>query len=435
MFGGGSFGATGRLFRSSLISYKNIVLTPFQPIHRQCYSFALLLHSRGLANALVDTFFLSLAILTLFFFVSFGIELAIGNRTIKFLRNVPRLVSINPPRVSVIIAARNEAREIEVALQSVLTQNYDNFEVLVVNDRSTDETGLILAQMAQEYPELRVITITDLPAHWLGKNHALYTGARQAAGQLLLFTDADIVMHHDAVSKAVNHLLAQRLDHLTSVPSQSSPSLPLRMFIATFGFFFALYARPWRVKRPNRWHIGIGAFQLIRAEFYHRIGGHVPIALRPDDDMKLGKLIKQNGGQQEMVWGRGMMSVAWYQSIKELIAGLMKNAFAGVDYSFFRVIISTIILLTFMVFPFVAVFLTTGKTLLLNVLTLVMIVLIFSDNAPFVGLRRWYVVGVPFATLLFIYILWKASLKAIFSGSIEWRGTRYSLKELRSNKI
>jgi glycosyltransferase involved in cell wall biosynthesis len=383
----------------------------------------------------VDTFFLSLAILTLFFFVSFGLELALGNRTIKFLKQVPRLVSINPPRVSVIIAARNEEREIEVALQSILTNNYDNLEVIVVNDRSTDLTGLILAQMTKEYPELRVITITDLPARWLGKNHALYAGARQATGQLLLFTDADVVMHHDAVSKAVNHLLAGRLDHLTCVPSQSSPSLPLRIFIATFGFFFSLYARPWRVRRPNRWHIGIGAFQLVRAEFYHRIGGHIPIALRPDDDMKLGKLIKQNGGRQEMMWGRGMMSVAWYQSIKELIAGLMKNAFAGVNYSFLLVIASTITLFTFMVFPFIAVFLTSGKTLLLNVLTLVAITLIFADNAPFVGLRRWYVIGFPFATLLFIYILWKASFKAIFSGGIEWRGTRYSLKELRSNKI
>ena len=383
----------------------------------------------------MDTFFFYLAIITLFFFVSFGIELALGNRTIKFLKDVARLVSINPPRVSVIIAARNEEREIEVALQSVLTQNYDNLEVLVVNDRSTDLTPLILAQMAKEYPELRIINITELPARWLGKNHALYTAARQATGKLLLFTDADVVMNHDTVSKAVHYLLDQRLDHLTCLPAQTSPSLPLRIFIATFGFFFALYARPWRVTRPNRWHIGIGAFQLIRTEFYHRIGGHLPIALRPDDDMKLGKLIKQHGGRQEMLWGKGVMSVAWYHSVKELIEGMMKNAFAGVRYNFFLVLFSTITLFSFMVFPFLAVFLTTGKTLLLNAMTIVAMMLIFWDSARFLGLRRWYMIGFPLATLLFIYILWKSALKAIFSGGIDWRGTRYSLKELRSNKI
>jgi glycosyltransferase involved in cell wall biosynthesis len=383
----------------------------------------------------VDTFLFSLAILTLLFFVSFGLELVIGNRTIKFLREVPRLVSINPPRVSVIIAARNEEREIEVALESVLTQNYDNLEVLVVNDRSTDGTGQILERMAQEYPELRIVTITALPARWLGKNHALYTGARQATGQLLLFTDADVIMNRDAFSKAVHYLLDQRLDHLTCVPAQTAPSLLLRIFIAAFGFFFALNTRPWRVKRPNRWHVGIGAFQLLRADFYHRIGGHIPIALRPDDDLKLGKLIKQNGGQQEMVWGKGVMSVAWYHSIKELIDGLMKNAFAGVGYSFFLVLLSTVALFTTMVFPFVALFWLTGKALLLNVVAVIILMTMVADNARFVGLPRWYVVGFPFATLLFIYILWKSALKAIFSGGIEWRGTRYSLKELRQNKI
>lgn len=383
----------------------------------------------------MDTFLYLLAILTLLFFVSFGIELAIGNRTIKFLKDVSRLVSINPPRVSIIIAARNEAREIEVALQSVLTQNYENFEVLVVNDRSTDATPLILERMTKEHPALRVITINELPAHWLGKNHALYMGARQATGQLLLFTDADVVLQPDTLSKAVHYLLDQRLDHLTGLPEQTTPSLPLRIFIAAFGFFFAMHTRPWRVKRPNRWYIGIGAFQLIRAEFYHRVGGHLPITLRPDDDLMLGKLIKQNGGRQEMVWGRGTMSVAWYHSIGELIAGLMKNAYAGVGYNFFLVLTSTIALLTFMVFPFVAVFLTTGKALLLYMATLVVIVLVFSDNAHYVGLSRWTVIGFPLATLLFIYILWKASLSAIFSGGVEWRGTRYSLEELRSNKI
>ncbi len=383
----------------------------------------------------MDTFFFYLALLTLFFFVSFGIELVLGNRTIKFLKDVARLVSINPPRVSVIIAARNEEREIEAALHSLLTQNYENLEVLVVNDRSTDATGKILAQMVEQHSELRVVTITELPAHWLGKNHALYTGARQATGQLLLFTDADVMMDFDAVSKAVQYLLEQRLDHLTCVPAQTSPSLLLRIFIAAFGFFFALNTRPWRVKRPNRWHIGIGAFQLIRAEFYHQIGGHVPIALRPDDDLKLGKLIKQNGGRQEMVWGKGVVSVAWYHSVKELIDGLMKNAFAGVGYSFLLVIFATIALFVFMVFPFLAVFLTTGKTLLLNVAALVALVLICWDNARFLGLRRWYVIGFPFATLLFIYILWKSALRATIRGGIDWRGTHYSLKELRQNKI
>ena len=242
-------------------------------------------------------------------------------------------------------------------------------------------------------------------------------------------------MNPDAISKAVNYLLQQRLDHLTCLPEQTTPSFAVRVFIATFGVFFSLYARPWRVKRPNRWHVGIGAFQLIRSEFYHRIGGHIPIALRPDDDLKLGKLIKQHGGKQELVWGQGVMSVAWYYALKELIRGMMKNAFAGVEYSLFLVLLSTVALLGCYLFPFVAVFLSSGTTRWLNVAMIVALFLVFWDSTRFAGLDQRYSLGFPLATLLFIFILWKSALSAIFRGGIEWRGTRYPLKELRSNKI
>lgn len=383
----------------------------------------------------METFLFLLALFTLLFYVSFGLELMIGNRTIKSLSNVPRLISINPPSVSVIIPARNEERAIESALQSVLQQDYENLEVVVINDRSTDSTGAILAQMSGRYPQLKLREITTLPKGWLGKNHALYFGARQAKGQLLLFTDADVVMKPDAISKAVNYLLKQRLDHLTCLPEQTTPSLPLQIFIATFGYFFALYARPWRVRRPNRWHIGIGAFQLIRNDFYHRISGHLPIAMRPDDDIKLGKLVKQQGGRQEMLWGNGVLSVTWYYSIKELIHGLMKNSFAGVGYSLWLVFASTIAILACYLFPLVAPFLTSGKTLWMNIAALLLLLISFCDNARISGLRWWYIVGFPFATILFLYILWKSALTAIFRGGIDWRGTHYSLKELRQNKL
>ena len=383
----------------------------------------------------MDTFLFLLALITFIFFVAFGIELALGNRTIKFLKDCPRLVSINPPKVSVIIPACNEEREIAKALQSILQQNYENLEIIVLNDRSTDLTKIILEQMAEQYPALRVIHITELPGRWLGKNHALYFGARQATGQLLLFTDADVMMKPDAISKAVNYLLNQRLDHLTCMPDLTVSGFALCAFIAAFGFFFSLYARPWRVKRPNRWHVGIGAFQLLRTDFYRSFNGHIPIAMRPDDDMKLGKLIKQNHGQQEMVWGEGLISVTWYHSLKELIAGLMKNAFAGLEYKFRFVILSSLALFVLSVFPFIAIFITSGKTFWLNLATILAIIIIFFDSARFLNLGRWYGFSFPLSTLLFIYIIWKSALTALIRGGIEWRGTRYSLKELRQNKL
>ena len=383
----------------------------------------------------MSIFLFILCLVVFVFYLTFGLELILGNRTIKFLKDIPRYQSINPPKVSIVIAARNEESTIEAALQSVLLQDYENFEVLVVNDRSTDLTGMVLAKMATDFNNLRVLTIKELPNRWLGKNYALYSGSRQTNGKLLLFSDADVVMKPDAVSKAVNYLLTERLDHVTCLPDQATRSFPLRVFITAFGFFFSLYSRPWRAHHPNRWHIGIGAFQLIRSEFYVSIGGHMPIAMRPDDDMQLGKLIKLHKGRQHLVWGKNEISVVWYNSIKELISGLMKNAFAGVNYSLFLVFASTLALFTFCVFPFIAVFITSGYAFWMSLASLMMIAVIFWDSAKYLGLNRWYALGFPLATILLIYIMWKAALRTIGRGGIEWRGTFYPLKDLKANKI
>jgi len=137
-----------------------------------------------------------LAIVTLVFFVAFGIDLVVGNRSIGFLKDLRDTRNGPGLRVSIIIPARNEERNIQEALRSVLSQDYENAEVIVINDRSADQTGAILDRMARTHPALRVIHVTELPPGWLGKNHAMFCGAQQATGDLLLFTDADIVMRH-----------------------------------------------------------------------------------------------------------------------------------------------------------------------------------------------------------------------------------------------
>ena len=136
-----------------------------------------------------------------------------------------------------------------------------------------------------------------------------------------------------------------------------------------------------------------------------------------------------------MVWGEGLISVSWYHSLKDLIAGLMKNAFAGLEYKFRFVILSSLALFVLSVFPFIAIFITSGKTFWLNLATILAIIIIFFDSARFLNLGRWYGFSFPLSTLLFIYIIWKSALTALIRGGIEWRGTRYSLKELRQNKL
>src|SRR5688572_9010101 len=132
-----------------------------------------------------------LAVLTTVVLVGALVEFAIGHRRLRFLEDVPPAPA-GPP-VSIVAAARNEARGIEAAVKSLLRVDYPALEIVIVDDRSTDQTGAILQRLAVAHPRLTVITIRELPEGWLGKNHALHAGAAAAAGDFLLFTDADVV--------------------------------------------------------------------------------------------------------------------------------------------------------------------------------------------------------------------------------------------------
>ena len=383
----------------------------------------------------MEIFLLVLAAGTLLLYIAISLEVTIGNRSIVFLKNVPPLAG-DLPRVSIVIPARNEEKNLEEALRSVLAQDYPNVEIVVVDDRSTDRTGEILDRMAAADPRVRVVHVTELPPGWLGKNHALELGSEGAGGDFLLFTDADVVMEPTALRRAVARMEARGLDHLTSSPEIERAGLFYEMFIGTFAVFFAMYTKPWKVGDPKTsTHIGIGAFNLVRTSAYRAVGGHRPIALRPDDDLKLGKLLKKNGYRPEFLFGHGMLRVEWYASIRELIQGLMKNAFPEVDYRLSVVILSTIAQLAVNVWPFLGLFLTTGPARLVNLAICLLILLLCAVNAPLAGVRRWYGIGFPVATLLFLYILWRSTLTILWTGGIEWRGTRYPLAELKANKV
>lgn len=377
-----------------------------------------------------------LAVATLLFFVAFALESGLSSRRIAHLRDLPAGGDFWP-RVSIIIAARNEETKIEEALRSVLAVDYPDLEIVVVNDRSTDSTGAVLSSMASTHPHLKVITLDALPAGWLGKNYALHRGAAGAIGELLLFTDADVLFEPSSLRRAVRFLIERKLDFLTASPRVIVRSAPLGMFIVAFGFFFTMYARPWRATKPSpKAHVGIGAFNLVRSELYRRAGGHEPICMRPDDDMKLAHHLKKHGGRQDIVFGRDMLSVEWYSTVGEAVRGLEKNSFSALNYSITLLVLATIAQLLFSVWPFVALLVTGGLLFVLNVVIVTLILLLIAGTCVTTGIGPpWYALAFPVGAILFLYILWRSSLKAVMRGGIQWRDTFYSLAELRANKM
>lgn len=365
-----------------------------------------------------------------------ALDLFMGNRSVGALREMPPDPSPCPPRVSIIVAARNEQRNISVALQSLLDLDYPDYELIVVDDRSEDGTGSILDEAAAMQCRLRVIHVEELPQGWLGKNHALWVGSGHATGDLLLFTDADIVMEPTVLTRAAAYLEQRRLDHLTATPSMHMPSTFLGMFGVAFIVVFSLFSRPWKAKDPaSRCHIGIGAFNLVTAAAYRQVGGHGIIRMRPDDDIKLGKIIKQAGLRQDAAYAPEFLAVEWYASPGEVIRGLEKNAFSGADYNIPLVLAGVLLQILCGIWPFAAIFVTCGAVQGIYLATSALILLTVADSARFHHSRPWYAAGYPLASVLFVYILLRTMLLNLWQGGIHWRGTFYSLKELKDNKV
>lgn len=368
--------------------------------------------------------------------ISVNLYLGINARGIPFLADQSPRPMRRWPRVSILVAARNEEETIEQALQTLCALDYPDYQIIVVNDRSTDATGAILDRCAARESRLQVITIDSLPDGWLGKNHALHRAADAADGELLLFTDADVHFKPLSLRCGVRYLLDHHLKHLAVLPEATVPGMLLQTQVAVFSLFFLLHTRPWLAGNLNSHaHVGIGAFNLIDTPFYRWIGGHQAIPLRPDDDLKLGQLVKLHSGRQRLLFGEGMISVRWYDSLSAMIKGLEKNLFAGGGYRLLPILAGTLFIGVAQILPYIGV-LVGSHFVKITALAAI------SSTTLLFGLQRKPVEGVfkrlllyPVSALIFCYMLWRSTLITLIRGGITWRDTFYPLSDLRKNRL
>jgi hypothetical protein len=259
------------------------------------------------------------------------------------------------PGISVIIPARNEAAQIGNALRTLLKSEGVELELIAINDRSTDQTGQFMDEIAASDSRLRVIHIQELPSAWLGKNHAMHVGAELATKDLILFTDGDILFEPRAMEAAVRHFCHHGLQHLCLLPKMIPGSLLENVVVTFFGMAFATGMQLHLIR--TRWpmaYAGVGAFNLVDAQFYRSLGGHRPIAMDVLDDMKLGKMIKRNGGKTDFQMAEDWISVRWQSSLWGVVTGLEKNGFASLNYSISQILAVTLIFFLTMVLPFIS---------------------------------------------------------------------------------
>jgi len=377
------------------------------------------------------------------------LALAWGSRILQAAIGVPGIADIaqakwnlhpNPaPRVSIVVPARNEAEHIEASLRCLLTLDYENYEVLAVNDRSTDATGELMDRVAasrEAHGRLRVVHVAALPSGWLGKTHAMWSAGEQATGDWLLFTDADVMFQPSVLRRAMAYAEADHADHVVLFPRLLMHTPGEYMMIAFFQTLFTFGHRPWKVADPKaKDHIGVGAFNLVRRSAYETVGSYRALRMEVVDDMKLGKVIKNAGFAQRNVFGEDLISIRWAKGALGVVDNLTKNFFAVLSFQWWRALLSAIGLLFLNLGPFVGIWLAHGWQRLPFAVALVSMFLLYLGMSIRSRIPPYYFVLHPIATLMFVYTLLRSTVITLWNGGVVWRGTKYPLEELRKGLV
>ncbi|HWR15218.1 MAG TPA: glycosyltransferase family 2 protein [Terriglobales bacterium] len=346
---------------------------------------------------------------------------------------------LHPPRISIIVPARDEEEEIESALRSLVTLDWPNYEVIAVNDRSTDRTGALMEHVAREHDahhRLRVVHLDNLPSGWLGKPHAMSVGAKHATGDWLLFTDADVVFRHDALRRAMAYAISVNADHLVMFPTHIDWSVSKKIMLAGFNMLFVFGHRPWKTSDPKaRDHMGVGAFNLVKKSVFDAIGGMEKLKMEIIEDMRMGKLIKDSGFLQYNVFGRDLLLLPWGAGAWALSSNLTKNFFALMHFSVARALGMCFLIALFNLMPFVGFWFAPGLAKLGYVLSLFSVFCLYVGMSWYSPIWPFYFFFHPISAGLLIFTFLRSMLHTLRHNGVIWRGTHYSLAELRRGLV
>ena len=238
--------------------------------------------------------------------------------------------------VSILVPARNEALNIERCVRSLLRQEYASFEILVLDDGSTDATAELLGHLLLESGgKMRVVQGEPLPDGWHGKAWACFQLGRLAKGELLLFTDADTWHEPDALRRTVGAMEESGADMLSLMPRQELVSFWEKLVVPLIHVILMCYL-PLRLVRTSRkaaFCFANGQYILFRREFYDRINGHASVRDAIVEDVWLCKNVKKGGGRVVAFNGTDVVSCRMYRSFREIWEGFSKNLFAALGYN------------------------------------------------------------------------------------------------------
>jgi len=333
-------------------------------------------------------------------------------------------------RVSAIVPARNEEAVIVACVESLAVQR-EITEILVIDDQSSDRTAEIVHSVSQKYPNVRLLAATELPPGWVGKNNAVWIGAREARGEWLLFTDADAVHAPDSASKALS--IAWEND---AALVSFSPEQVIRTWYekAVIPYVFSRLNRRFRfpdVNDPkNTAAAANGQFILIHRDAYDAVGGHASVAGDVLEDVALAARVKAAGYGIWFGSGKGIVRVRMYRSFAAMWEGWKKNLYSlmgGNPRAAKAEVARALLPILLVLLATAGVAGITGSILLATTVLgmgLAGILIAYDAELESSGFSpRLLAYGIP-GRVLFAAVLW-ASYRSHRSGRLEWKGRAY----------
>ena len=343
------------------------------------------------------------------------------------------------PKVSIILPARNEEKFIEKCLSSLIKQDYNNYEIITINDSSNDSTGDIIKKYSKKFPKVISVDAKPKPDGWIGKNWACIEGYKKASGDLLLFTDADTVHTSSVISLAVSHLLSLELDALTVIPRMLCLDKITKITLPMISTFLHTRFSALRVNDTSKGTgYFFGSFFIIKKSTYDSVGTHEGVKGELVEDGALGRKVKESGFKMRMVRGEHLVDAVWardmptlWNALKRLMIPLyLQNAKIAVA-SFFGVLF-----LLFMPFPIlgysIIFFNSTDSFLMLFVISCIASILVYIggilDATKGLDLKIKYSLFAPVGSFIVVSGFLAGLIQAKSKTAISWRGRTYHMK-------
>jgi chlorobactene glucosyltransferase len=369
---------------------------------------------------------------------------------VKSLKQTPLLDSFekstiikNFPKVSIILPARNEEKYIARCLDSLLKQDYPNFEIIAINDSSTDRTEVIMQHYAARDPRILVVNAKSKPVGWVGKNWACYQGYLRATGNLLLFTDADTVHLPSTMSLSVKHLIFENLDALTAIPKLLCKDFWTKITLPMLSTF--LYSRfsALRVNDPKT-KIGyfFGSFFIISRRTYEKVGTHKAVRHEIIEDGALGGKVKEEKFMMKMVRGDNYIEAIWARDFHTLWHGLRRLMIPLYNQkrkraSLMAIAIFFLLFEPFLLLPYSLLFLNIARDDIFSLIlivsdTMACAIIIFSSVIQLrlsVFQNPLYALASPLGGAIISLSFITSIIDARKKGTVSWRGRQYTLNE------